>query len=81
MSETAHRDRENGPSKEEVTAARRCSGLNQKDAAQLVHLKSYTRWSEYERGVRVMDQSRFELFRIKTGQHPDFLPRGKVLSS
>jgi transcriptional regulator with XRE-family HTH domain len=68
------------PSKEDVIAARRASGLTQEEAAKLVHLKSYTRWSEYERGDRNIDAARFELFKIKTGQHPEYLPRSKVLT-
>ena len=69
------------PTKEEVAAARRAANLNQDEAAELVYLSSSTRWSEYERGERNMDQSRFELFRIKTGQHPDYVPRGQAISA
>lgn len=67
--------RVNTPSKEEVIAAREAAGLNQEQAAELVYLSSFTRWSEYERGVRNIDAARFELFQIKTGQHREFGPK------
>lgn len=76
--ETERRDGGAKPSKEEVQAARRAAGISQKDAAELVHLSSFTRWSEYERGERNMDEARFELFKIKTGQHPEYVPRGQA---
>lgn len=57
---------------EAVRAAREAAGLTQQQAAELVHLGQARRWSEYERGVHVIDMARWELFRIKTGQHPDF---------
>lgn len=64
-----------GPSKEEVREARDIAGVSQMLAAELAHLGSVARWSEYERGLRNMDSARFELFLIKTNQHPDYGPR------
>lgn len=65
-----------GPSKEEVLEARDIAGMSQGQAAELTHLGSVARWSEYERGVRNMDAARYELFLIKTNQHPEYGPRG-----
>lgn len=63
------------PSKEDVIAARTAAGLTQTEAAKLARLSSFVRWSEYERGLRNIEGSRFELFMIKTNQHPDYGPR------
>jgi transcriptional regulator with XRE-family HTH domain len=68
-------NRADTPSKEQVIEARERAGINQTEAAKLVHLSSFTRWSEYERGERNIDSARFELFQIKTGQHPDYAPK------
>ncbi len=54
----------------EILQARTAAGLSQAQAASLVHLGSAVRWSEYERGVRVIDPARWELFQLLTGQHP-----------
>lgn len=59
----------NAPTPQEVAAARAHAGLTQQQAAELVYLGSFRRWSEYERGVSVIDLARWELFLIKTGQH------------
>lgn len=53
-----------------IKAARRAAGLTQKAAALLVQLGANNRWSEYERGVRVMEVARWELFLLLTHQHP-----------
>ena len=66
------------PTREEVLAARLASGLTQIEAAAAVHLRSFSRWSEYERGERNMDSARYELFLIKTGQHPEFMRRKRM---
>lgn len=67
------------PAPREVQFARQNAGLSQSQAGQLVHLGgtgetgaalARNRWSEYERGIRTMDVARWELFLIKTGQHP-----------
>jgi len=79
--ETRENDNDGFPTKEEVAEARRIAGVSQERAAQLVGLTSHTRWSEYERGVRRMDPMRFEMFKIKTGQHPDYVPRGQAITS
>lgn len=59
------------PQSREVTFARKAAGLTQKQAGELVHLADpIKRWSEYECGERFIDVARWELFLIKTGQHP-----------
>mgnify|MGYP002777980811 CR=1 FL=1 len=56
---------------EAVRAARVAAGLTQAQAAQLVHLGSRERWTEYEAGIRTIDPARWELFLLRAGQHPD----------
>jgi DNA-binding XRE family transcriptional regulator len=82
QSMTTDESRENDgfPTKEEVQGARRKAGVSQERAAQLAGLTSHTRWSEYERGVRRMDPARFELFLIKTDQHPEYVSRAVLIS-
>lgn len=68
----------NQPTGIEVRAARDSAELTQAEAAELVHLGSAMRWSEYERGVQAIDLARWELFLIKTDQHPAF-KRGRMI--
>ena len=63
------------PTPEMVKEARLNTGLTQGAACEVVHLKNTARWSEYETGERNMDSARWELFLVKTGQHPDFIRR------
>lgn len=65
------------PSPERIVQARKLAGLTQPEAAELVHLGSFQRWSEYERGVTSIELARWELFLIKTGQHDEFGPLAK----
>lgn len=58
------------PTPEELRALRRAAGISHSKAAALVHLGHGKRWHEYEAGSRNIDKARFELFLIKTGQHP-----------
>ena len=60
------------PAPSEIADARLRAGLSQAAAASLVHLGSKSRWYEYERGSRPIDPARWELFLLKTGQHPDW---------
>lgn len=62
------------PTPAEIAAARKAAGLTQADAAALVHLASFQRWSEYERGTQPMDPARWELFAIKCGLHARYKP-------
>lgn len=66
--------KETPPTKEQVLEARKAVGLTQEEAAEIAKLSSFTRWSEYERGVRNMEPARYELFLIKTEQHPNYAP-------
>lgn len=68
------------PTPEEAREARLAAGLSQEAAAALVHQSDRGYWSRVERGVIVMDPSRWELFRIKTGTHPEFGPLNDLVS-
>lgn len=60
------------PTKDEVLQARTAAKLTQKEAADLIHTVG-TRWSEWEHGVYHMRPPSWELFLLKTGQHPQFI--------
>lgn len=62
------------PSIEEVTAAREAAGLTMKDAALLIG-RHPNRWTEYESGVYPMPPPLWELFLVKTNQHPQYMQR------
>lgn len=62
------------PPPEMVRKAREQAGLRQQEAAHLVHLAAFQRWSEYERGVQPIDPARWHLFLLLTGQHPKYYP-------
>lgn len=59
----------NTPSAAQIRSARHTSGLTQRGAAALVHLRAPQRWAEYENGARRIDLARWELFLLKTGLH------------
>jgi transcriptional regulator with XRE-family HTH domain len=63
------------PTPEAIRAKREAAALTQAEAAELVHLGSRMRWSEYERGAQAIDRARWELFLVKTDQHPEFRRR------
>jgi transcriptional regulator with XRE-family HTH domain len=63
------------PTKEQIKEARQEAGLTQIQAAEIALLGNSVRRSEYENGKENMDPARFELFMIKTGQHPEFIRR------
>lgn len=58
------------PKPDVVLLARKQAGMTQEQAAERVHLSTYRRWAEYERGTYNMDLARWELFLLHTGQHP-----------
>ena len=62
------------PSPTLITGARTSAGLTQAQAAEMVHLGSFKRWSEYERGTQAIDPARWELFLIKCGKHELYKP-------
>lgn len=53
---------------------REAAGLTQAQCAALVFLADAKRWGEHERGVVPIEPARFELFCIKLGRHPDYVP-------
>lgn len=55
------------PTPEQIKEARKCSGLTQTQAAEVIH-KKLLAWQRYEAGDRGMDTALFELFLLKTGQ-------------
>jgi transcriptional regulator with XRE-family HTH domain len=55
------------PSGKKIKKIREKAGLTQTGAADLVHLSSAKRWSEYENETRRPDKARWELFLIKIG--------------
>lgn len=54
-----------------IKTARAAAALTQTQAGALVGAPLRT-WQDWEAGKRQMPKSAWELFRIKTGQHPDF---------
>lgn len=53
------------PTPEQIKAARLAAGLNQAEAAALVHRTRPGCWSEWERGAVVMPLAEWELFKLK----------------
>ena len=62
------------PTFEQVREARLAAGHTQGEAAAAVYLGDKVRWTEYESDSRNMDAARWELYLIKTGQHPEYGP-------
>lgn len=58
------------PTPDQIRAAREAAGLTQTEAAGLVRAKLRA-WQRWEAGERQMRASDWELFQLKTGQHPD----------
>ena len=58
------------PDAELVKAARLKAGLSQPEAAEIIGLQSFQRWSEIERGVRPIDPIRWQWFLLMNGLHP-----------
>jgi len=67
---TAMKLRVQEPTLDMIVHARLAAGLTQAQAAEYVHLSTFQRWSEYERGARKIDVAKWELFLLKTGLHP-----------
>lgn len=59
------------PPEEAILAARKVAGLTQDEAAKLVN-RTPQWWHTAETGVRAMDPTTWELFLLKTNQHPNF---------
>lgn len=60
--------------KEILKEVRVASRLTQAEAASMVRLGSNVRWMEYERGIRVPDPARAELFIVKVAMRRGFSP-------
>lgn len=59
----------NAPAQVDVREARLNAGLTQSEAAHLIHVTARS-WTHYEGGTRAMPFAAWELFLLKTSQHP-----------
>lgn len=68
------------PDPAQVREARRVRQLSQEDAAMLVGLSHGARWGEHEsvKRHRPINAARWELFLLKTGQHPTLRLESKI---
>lgn len=69
------------PTIEEIRAAREETGFDRAQCAALVHLGHANRWAEYETGARLIDLAKWELFLLKTGQHPQLKATRKKVAA
>lgn len=60
----------NKPTKGQVIAARAASGLSGQKASELIGQEGRA-WRKYEAGDSEMHPASWELFLLKTGQHPE----------
>lgn len=60
----------NYPKAEEVRVARAKAGLTQQQAVEVIHQPLNRAWRAYEAGTMKMHPSSWELFLLKTNQHP-----------
>ena len=60
------------PAPEAVRAAREAVGHTQTVAASTVH-STLRRWQDWEGGTARMHPATFDLYRLMTGQHPEFV--------
>ena len=56
------------PTTEAIKAAR--GELGQREAAQVLYLPTYRTWQNWELGVHAMPAAMWELFLLRTDQHP-----------
>lgn len=59
------------PTPDQIKQARKDAGLTQAEAANIVYV-SLRAWQHYEDGKRGMPLANWNLFLLKTEQHPDF---------
>lgn len=57
------------PTSDQVAAVRQAAGLTQAKSANLVHVAVRT-WKQYEAGDRTPHVALWELYLLKSGQHP-----------
>src|SRR5437899_1626976 len=63
------------PDCSKLHSLRTSAGLTQHQAAEMVHLPTgRIGWSKIERGLQQLDAARWELFRIKCGEHELYKP-------
>lgn len=60
------------PEPAEIRAAREAAGHTQTAAAGVIH-GTLRAWQDWEAGARRMPASAWELYRLMTGQHPEFV--------
>ncbi len=53
----------------DIRAARKAASLTQTEAGALCH-RSLRAWQDAEHGLRNLDKAAWELFLLRTGQHP-----------
>jgi hypothetical protein len=58
------------PLPEDIVTARLMAGHTQSQAAACVHRPGYRSWQNWERGTAQMPADTWELYLLKTGQHP-----------
>lgn len=62
------------PQPDQVKLTRKALGFTQKESAEMVNC-SLRAWQLWEAGDRAMPAGTWELFVIKTGLHPLYVPR------
>ncbi len=60
----------NKPTSDEVKASRHLAGLTQQQSAEMIYQASSSNWRAYESGRIAMHEAAWELFLLKTNQHP-----------
>ena len=73
-------DKSLSPTPEQIRQARERAGLTQQQAAELIYRTHLQRWSEFERGEYAMSPSDWELFLVKTNQHPSYWLRSAPIA-
>ena len=58
------------PTSDEVRAARAAAGITQQRSAEMVYQASSSNWRAYESGRIKMHPCAWELYLLKTNQHP-----------
>ena len=66
------------PTADNISLLRSRAGLTQTQAAAMVGLEGFQQWSKWERGLETMPQALWELFLVKCGSHPHYMPRPGV---
>jgi hypothetical protein len=58
------------PTSDMIRAARAAAGDTQTQAIQRLHRDRRMTWDDWEAGRRVMEPALWELYLLRTGQHP-----------